>query len=319
MSTDNSPIEENADMAKQSEIEVNDDIKDMPVENFYWKIREAENLCSSLSNAIEEESSEPRVRILQRKLEICMISNVSSLIRDCAQKNNINLTHSQIPNEEVSKIKECHKLIKEKLTNLPKKLQEIEDASPFFQYQSLLNHDDLSINDNDTLKILQKKVEKFNSLQLCQREMKKAEKCWRKNGKLPALASGADRCFQENSKYFFCSVTPFCGKQIKSCMALRSKHGHKAFASCLIEETPKINECIYFLNEFLEKDYVPPPKKVMSNLDEDKGNKNQLLHSPARLSTILSYNDDGITPSFDATEIDAAAADDDDDSVKIKK
>lgn len=318
MSTENSSIGGHVDMSKMNEIELNDEIKAMPAENFYWKIREAESLCASLSNSIEEESSEPRVRILQRKLEICMLSNVSSLIRDCAQKNNINLTYNQIPEEEASKVKECHKLIKEKLTNLPEKLQEIEDASPFFQYQSLLNHDDLSINDDDTLKILQRKVEKFNSLQLCQREMKKAEKCWRKNGKLPALASGADRCFQENSKYFFCSVTPFCGKQIKSCMALRSKHGHKAFASCLIEETPKINECIYFLNEFLEKDYIPPPKKGTLKFHEDGHNKNDLLHSPARISSIMSYNDDGITPSFDAAEIEVDD-DEDEDSGKIRK
>jgi 3-methyladenine DNA glycosylase AlkC len=228
-------------------------------QQIFWKMKEGEYLCQSLAKKLEDCSkknsnfSTSTCEDFEKKLPICMMSNLSSLLKKCV--SSLDIKSTLILPSEMKRIDIClnDEKIKKVFFDWTEMIQtpEMKDPKNFYKHEKLTHlSDDYSMVENDLFPKIKEKFERIKNEKLCQLEQENVEKCWKK-----MQNDLNETCFKEDSECYNCEFSVLCGKTIRECVQKNSHLGEFAYAVCLDGNTDKVQECIFRFQNYLNKQY----------------------------------------------------------------
>eukprot|EP01080_Neovahlkampfia_damariscottae_P000082 gene82-4331_t len=227
-------------------------------EELFWKMKEAEYLCQSLSQKMKECSktnssfSKSACENFEKKLPTCMMSVLSSTLKKCLASVDIQST-SILPSE-MRRVEIC--MHDEKVKSIFEKWSErissteMQNPKNFYQHENLTQLDDsYSIEESDTNKKIKERFTRIKKDSLCDLQQRNVKKCWEK-----MQNDFNETCFKEDSECYNCEVSVLCGKPIRECMEKNKDLGDYAYPVCLDATTLNVQKCVEKFQNFLSND-----------------------------------------------------------------
>lgn len=233
-----------------------DDFYKYNIEDMFWKMKQGEEMCHRISKKIEgcgkpnSSLSHEACENLSIKLSSCIFSHISSNLKKCLSSIDIELPTTR--KEEMDKIEECSSNVKfQKIVqDWQVKIEDpqMKDPNSFFPHENLVHLDEkYSIDDEDVYLNIKDKIKECKKY--CEKEQKDSLECWKKQNEEKDTLG----CFKEDSKFFYCSISLLCGKQIKTCMEKNKKFGKAAYSMCLQGEVNPIERCALKYTQYFEE------------------------------------------------------------------
>lgn len=233
--------------------------KNNSVENIFWKMKEGDLSCKKISKKLETcgKANSPlsveTCENLSTKLSTCIFSHLSSKLKKCVSYIDITLPTTR--KEEMDKIEECTSdpNFQKILQDWQEKIDDpiMKDPLSFFPHENLVHLDhNLSIDDDDGYLTIKEKIKECTSNKFCEKEQKEALECWKNQEE----SGNTETCFKQDSKFFYCSLSILCGKQIKNCIEKNSHLGKSAYAFCLQGNINPIERCALKYTQYYEEE-----------------------------------------------------------------
>jgi hypothetical protein len=246
-------------------------------EDVFWKMKEAEYKCLSISRKIGEcdagvsKLSPDWCDFLRKKYTVCVFTRLSSKLRKCLELTDTDSTWTSPT--EASKFSECVEEpgfldYVDKWSKIVES-SEFQDPIAFYPHKNLVDlPEKFTFEEDDDKTQMGVKLRMLQEGKFCLKEQTEAEKCWLKNG---------DACFKETTKLYNCSISVLCGRHIKMCMEKHKDLGNASYPMCFTGETvpTRIQQCAYQMRHFLETGDQLEEKEEMPELPTGRS-KNSL-------------------------------------------